>query len=263
MCVHCAAPLHVEVMGERVSCPYCRGTCHFAARNEVKEYVEPGVEQMTEAQRMQMLASQSPFSLPNGLESGDLPEQYEHLSMAWQGWQAQRGIFASYGRVSDEDLFFRLTCHLHRKLMLRNEHHRRRALLESSVEVTSRPRYRQLLRCMIARNAALFGDTRAAREWVAPCNARPLDLYMDSAYRVTIAGIDIAGRHYDDALRQVGRQLGEVPMARSYADLSDLYRAAAIELSGDVAGATEQLIRCLKGFARRAATRSSPATSAR
>ena len=208
--------------------------------------MEDAAERMSEAERLQHLASQSRFALPNGFADVSVRPEWASQKSALAAWQNIRRHLP----MASEDHFFTLTCYLHRKHALKNEQYLVRALLESTVEATTKPIYRQLLRCMLARNAARLGDVVAANDWLAPCNARPLDLYMESAYRLSLAAVDTTLGNFQRVLALLGQEAGVLPIASSYEDLCDLYRANALEQMGYLEAAIEQLRDSFMGFRR-------------
>ena len=131
---------------------------------------------------------------------------------------------------------------------MRDQHYQVRAILESALDLTTNPRFRQLLRCMLARNAAWSGDIDAAQRWLALCNSRPLELYMDSAYRLSLAAIHTAKGDYQQVFELLGAQPRMLPIAASYEDLSDLYRANALEKTGQLEAAVQQIEEAIKGL---------------
>lgn len=116
-----------------------------------------------------------------------------------------------------------------------------RGQLESSLEVMTLPRHRQMLRAMITRRAALEGDLRAAEGWLAGCDPYSEDLEMDSQYRVSRALIDTAYGRSDAVLVTLGADAEQVPIQDALDPFAVVLRAHAYERRGDLAAAASQL----------------------
>ena len=241
LCLHCAGLLSIELSGAHITCPYCSTVTQFQARNEVQEYVEPEAAHLSEPQRLHRLAEQCRFEPPPGFDDAPLPEAWRDDRVAWQAWQHARAT------QSEQDLY-RLTAQLYRRCMFRDDHCRQRAILESAIEVMTMPLYRQALRCTLARSAARAGDVQAAREWLVHCNPRPLDVYMDSAYRVARAAVESSRGNFGEVMTLLGSAPGQIPMAAALQDLSELFRAHAIDKMGNRPQAVQLLVEALQGF---------------
>src|SRR5690606_24304791 len=107
-----------------------------------------------------------------------------------------------------------------------------RAILETAIELLPDEGHRHILRCMMARLAVGAGDLNAAAAWMAPCNPRPLDLPMDSAYRYAAATIAAASGRDAEVLGLLGTSAGDVPIAERDEIGCALLRVHALEQCG-------------------------------
>jgi hypothetical protein len=107
-----------------------------------------------------------------------------------------------------------------------------RALLETAIELLPDEGHRHIMRCMMARFAARSGDATAAEQWLAPCNPRPLDLPMDTAYRYASATLATVQQQYDRVVVSLGLESGDVPLAERDELGCALLRIHALEKQG-------------------------------
>ncbi|HJL16978.1 MAG TPA: hypothetical protein RMH99_15035 [Sandaracinaceae bacterium LLY-WYZ-13_1] len=89
-----------------------------------------------------------------------------------------------------------------------------RAVLETGVELLSDEGHRHILRCLLAREAVGGGDPDAAEAWLAACHPRPLELRMDSAYRLATAALATARSDHQGVLTILGE---DTPLAADFA----------------------------------------------
>ena len=120
-----------------------------------------------------------------------------------------------------------------------------RALTEGALEVMMLPRFRQLLRGLLARAAARAGDLRAADAWLTGCDPASEDLEMDSAYRISRAYLATARDDALTVLDALGERFDQIPIQDALEELAAVLRAHAWERRGDLARAQAELVAVL------------------
>jgi hypothetical protein len=148
---------------------------------------------------------------------------------------------------------FHLTVLVSEHLAAARDDERQRALLETAMELLQAPRHRQVLRGTLARNAARVGDLAAADEWLAGCNPRSDDIHVDTAWRLSKAYLCTAREDHAGVLQVLGSRVGDVPIVTSETEACGLFRANALERSGQAQQAEEQLYTIMKTGSRGAA----------
>lgn len=245
MCRNCGAPLRTGHTGGTVTCGYCDTVNVFTPRRE--EPVEPlaAAREMDEEERLELLRRQDgtqpeiPAGIGQLLSGGRLApwKETEALSM----WRTTCGELSSGSDFTSSELLYFLTIILSNHYSEKNDCLRQRALYESALEVLTLPRHRQQIRGMLARNAALAGDPKAGEKWLEPCNPRSEDLQSDSAYRVSKAEILTVKGDWEGVLEILGEDLETVPVDSTLDGKAIVQRANALEMSGRVKEAAEQL----------------------
>ncbi len=129
----------------------------------------------------------------------------------------------------------------------------KRALLESATESLPDSGYRHRLRCRLARLALRAGDGEAAHAWLEPCNPRPIELRQDTDYRLAVAELATRSGAFDKVLVILGERADALPIANEHEVEVSLLRINALERSGRLAEATEQLRGLLLGDTRNVA----------
>jgi hypothetical protein len=94
---------------------------------------------------------------------------------------------------------------------------------------------------MLACEAARVGDITGAEDWLAPCDSRSTDIHADSVYRYALAFVATRKRQPSKVLAVIGRNAGRIPMATSFDAVAAVYRADALERSGDLEAAVAEL----------------------
>ncbi len=232
ICEHCGAPLQAQLTGGNTECTYCGATTQLVQRDESRDLAEAAEAQqsaVSEAERVQQLRAQDeqslapPESLQPLLRGRELdPTQLELAQSEWKS--ARRRLLGGGGFAASERLFY-LTVLIAPLLEDRHE----RPLLESAIELLPDPCHRQVLRCRMAQKATLAGDLEAAEGWLRPCNPRPTDIRMDTAYRIATACLATARQDFNGVLNQLGDRVGDVPIADEREDEATLFRINAIE----------------------------------
>jgi hypothetical protein len=98
-----------------------------------------------------------------------------------------------------------------------------------------------VLLCMMARQAARAGEMEAAEEWLADCDPRSADIYMDTSWRYARGFIDTIRRDYQKVLAVLGSTFDDVPIADAFDYSCAVLRANAHEKLGDAATAAQEL----------------------
>jgi hypothetical protein len=114
-------------------------------------------------------------------------------------------------------------------------------MIETALEYLTEPRHRQVLHCMLARNAGRVGDTTAAEYWLSLCSTHSDDLIMDSAYRFSHAWVSTIKGEFQNVIQVLGARIDDVPIADSEDDICAVLRANAHERLGQLPTAVEQL----------------------
>lgn len=113
--------------------------------------------------------------------------------------------------------------------------------VEAALELAATRRQQQVLRGMLACDAALAGQLGAAEQWLAPCDPESEDLASHSAHRLAIGLIATVKRDWRGVLAALGPRVGDVPLADGDSPLAVWLVAHALESSGDVAQAETEV----------------------
>jgi DNA-directed RNA polymerase subunit RPC12/RpoP len=249
LCPQCGAPVDARPEGGTFACKYCGTQVAVAARPVAGTAPETNAAAMSDAQRLDLLRAQAdkPFLPPPELRylmhGGQLsPDQVDAALQEWQKARSQMTTGAT--PAAAEGLYF-LTLLLDQYYGLKNDREHERGLLETASELLTDPRYVQEIRGIMARRAADAGELDAAEKWLAPCDPRPTDLPMDSAYRVSRAYIAVRRGQWDDVLKLLGETAQEIPIADQYAAVCAVWRANAMEKLGRLDRAKTLLIQLM------------------
>lgn len=246
-CARCGAPLAARIEGGSFDCTYCGAQNRLAARDEKQDRVEANKPKtIAESVRFARLREQQgqgesmPQRLLDLTQFGELrPENVAPARRAWIAARAELERARSF--PVSERLFF-LTVLLVPHLNDREQ----RAVLETAVERLTDAGHRHVLRCMLSRRAARFGDREAAVDWLEPCDQRPLDLTMDTAFRYAAATLAAVARKPDEVLALLGSHPGDVPLAERDSLGCDLLRIDALAAVGQGDEATRRYERLWK-----------------
>lgn len=185
---------------------------------------------MSEMERMARLRDQESRGddLPSSLH--DLVDVdgrllVEQAEEAKRRWLVAREEICRASSFSASERLFSLTV----LLVPRGKPRQRRAVLETAIELVSDEGHRHILRCLLARYAVGAGEPDAAEAWLALCNPRPLDLRMDTAYRLAAATLATARRDHDAVLAILGE---DTPLADAHALDCTLLQIHALEARG-------------------------------
>ena len=119
----------------------------------------------------------------------------------------------------------------------------RRALHEASLEAMPSPAMRQGMLAYLAAGAAGQGDLEGARTWLKRMDPRSTNLLADSQYRMSETLIATAEQRYDAVLEVLGARPTDVPIHYVESSRAAMYRANALEKTGNLDGAVEELLR--------------------
>lgn len=228
-------------------CQYCQSSVQVEGRDETAEFeAVQQAAQMDEAERFEKLRAQAvqPPLLPQSLAhlavgSVLLPQ---HVDSAMSEWRQARTELAARGEFPVAERLFHLTRLLSAHLATTgSDEMRRRALLETAMELLQAPRHRQVLRGTLACNAARVGDLEAADAWLAGCNPRSDDIHVDTAWRFSKAYVCTVRGDWNGVMQVLGSRLGDIPIVNSEVEACGVLRAHAVEQLGNPGQATEQL----------------------
>lgn len=259
LCGGCKRAIGVPVAGGAVTCNHCDTEIEIGPRPEpslvpADRHPTPITERLAALRAQDGAPLRPPGTLPLSLMGWHGEADDKKRDAALEAWQAARlGLGSGSPGDNDEAHLYFLTLALNNYYGVTRDLERRRALLESAVELCTTARHRQVLYCELARAAARADDLDAAEAWLAPCDPEPDDLYMDSAYRFTRAFLASRAEDWSAVLDQLGRELDEIPVADFMDHLCALYRAHALEMSGDADSAIatlEAAMRRLRGTPR-------------
>jgi DNA-directed RNA polymerase subunit RPC12/RpoP len=244
-CERCGAPLAGLPSGGQVTCSYCRSTLLIAGRvterRQETRIDEPSRLAGLRAQ-LSALEEQAIIRTPAGLEhfAGMLNNPATRaagLEGVRQGWEKTRAVvMANPGaNPAAEEHLFRLAIFIAERYREVEDHVRARAMLETALGLLADQDLRDMLRCRLARAAALMGDRVAALGWLSDVNPRPIHLEPDIEYRTARALAAHLEGQPQSVLNLIGRQAGELPLPGSL--LLSCVRAHALAAVGDTAAA--------------------------
>ncbi len=252
VCQSCGAPFDATIAGGQIRCTYCSATNVVTRRDESADRTraqEALGATISESERHAQLRlqDQGPESVPESLvpwmTGATLNPQF--LPQAQQDWQfARQQLAAASTAFNITERFFWLTV----LLVDHVEPRQQRALLETAAELLSDTRHRHVVRCMLARRAAQYGDSQGAAAWLSTCNARSTDLVMDTAFRYASATLAAAQNDAAKIFELLGHRAGDVPLADRQQFACDLLRAHALELSGRAREASVELRAWIERF---------------
>jgi len=252
ICGHCGAPLEVPTAGGHVTCNYCGRHSQLGGRDERADIAAARSKQpVNEPERFQRLMAQDgkplmpPQSLQHYLVGGGMPQQL--VPGALQDWNSARAEVQAGGPYGTHERLYFLTLLLNGALGSMNDEQRRRALLETTLEVLNTPRHKQVLRCTLARQAVRAGDLQAATEWLAPCDPYSDDIHMDTAFRFSQAFLATAKSDWRAVLHYLGPRTGDVPIADGSDEVCGVLRANAYEKQGRADVAVQMLTEMAQG----------------
>lgn len=202
---------------------------------------------MSEAQRFERLRAQDGKPLmppPNlrGLCSGGglAPNKHDE---AHAMWHAALGEIQSAPSFPTEERLYWTAFMLARHYAEIGQRVRVAPLVEATLPWLREARHQQTLTGLLARNWSFLGDHATAAQLVARLDPRSDDLQIDSCYRFSAAYAAIMRDDPQAALAVLGMNLDDVPISDAYDTVCGVYRAHALERTGRVDLAQQQLAR--------------------
>ena len=230
-CSVCSAPVIAELGIGVAKCERCGGEARIPSRPR-EPSVPPSVD---EASRVAALFAQLEEFDPKGPLVPWIPAdlqrfetmtaQPEHRSAGLAGLRAAWEEARASGDVSR---FFRIGQALGRIYAEVDEHHRSRAVLESTLVYVDTREQRDMIRCRLARHALRAGDEDAHVAWLEECDPHPTRLEVDGEIRSTRALRAYKREDFSAVLDALGRSHTEVPLAFPIAPLGLTLRAHAL-----------------------------------
>ena len=252
-CQNCGAPLTAEVAGGTYTCGYCSAVNQLTRRDDSGDLEKARLaanSDVSESERIAKLRLQDrdphPTPAMDFIVDGAVPPHL--LSAATEAWKKLRVELGTHPAfVLQERLFF-LTLYLAPRLDGQSQ----RAFVETAIEILDDERYRQILRCLLARIAARNGDVASAAAWLSYGNPRSLDLEMDTAYRYAAATIAIVKDDATAVVDLLGITEGDIPLADRDEPACRMLRIHAKQMQGRVEDAGRELLAriSLQGLAR-------------
>lgn len=245
-CPSCGAPLQLPRQGGQIQCGYCRASLTVAGRDDTPLQTA-GASLLSEPERMQGLWAQAstfgmkplPPEMRAALAGGPLTAARVGAALGLWRVYCQR---AAAGDAAAGDLAVLMVGSIASYFSsVARDPARQRALSETTLEALRDSSQRQVIRCQLARLALRGGDLASARSWFGACDPRAAELQADTAYRLTYAHLTTAARAFDDVLVALGPTPSSVPVALPSRLPAAVLRANALERTGDVPGAVEQL----------------------
>ncbi|RLB52862.1 MAG: hypothetical protein DRJ42_13660 [Deltaproteobacteria bacterium] len=243
-CGKCLAPIDATVDGGSVTCGYCGAVSQVARRDESADLAaaqNAAQSTISESERHARLRDQDrqPAPFPDRIAALLVDEHLAPAKVAeaeamWRDAMGQLSVATSFPVLAR---FFHLTVLLAPYI----EERRRRAILETAVEVLPDDGHRHVLRCLLAREAARAGDFAAAEAWLAPVNPKSMDLAMDTAYRFAAATVGSAKRDYATVTQLLGFEPDDVPLANREQLACDVLRVDALEKLGKTDAAAAEV----------------------
>lgn len=201
---------------------------------------------MSEAQRFDRLRQQDgkpllpPPSLQHLFEGGGIPPQ--NVPAAQQEWQRAHGETRAGGGYPAEERLYHLTLGLNSAFRQTQQDAQARTVVESALDVMREPRHRQMCHAILARAAARVGDIAGAEAWLATCNPHSDDLQSDTAWRFSRAFTSTSTGDFQKVLAVLGSRMGDIPIDDSHDAIAAVYRANALERTGQGQLAGDQLL---------------------
>lgn len=252
-CAQCGGPLEAALPGALVQCHYCGASLQVGARDD-RAVLDAGPRPpVDEEERLRRLRAQDgkpllpPPSVQHLFGPGGTIEAWK-VQEAISVWNASRTEVGRTGSPEAAERLYFLTLVLYQQAGDDAEAaHRKRAMLESALDVLRLPRHRQVMLCALSRLAVFDGDQAAAESWLASCDPRSDDLESDSQYRFSRAVLHTARAQWPGVIAALGPDAQRVPIHDALDAACALLRANAVERSGDVPRAVGLLREMMAG----------------
>lgn len=253
LCPQCGAPIEGAIAGGSVTCRYCNANAVVAPRDESRDKAIAAVQSpVSEAERFQRLREQDhkpmlpPPALQHLVVNGSLPPELVPQALS-EFQRARQEVTSGAGSFGATERLYFSTLLLYGTLSRQRKDAEVRGLLETARDALTDPRHRQVLHGMLARNAARVGDLPAAEEWLRLCNTRAADIQMDTAYRFSRAYVSTKAGDLQTVLQALGTRIDDVPIADGQDEICALLRANALERTGQLQQAVEQIVQISSG----------------
>lgn len=235
-CENCGGPLQTSLAGGAVACRFCGAGNQVRMRDEVLAVPQVAI---AEPERIARLRTQDgrpmlpPPSLAQLVPGGQLPPwKVQEAVAVWLATRRELRQSPSSYEAAERLMF--LTMILSNHFAKPEDQLRRRAMLESALEVATLPRHKNVLRGYLSRSAARIGDLRAAEQWLAACDPRSDDLESDSAWRMSKAMLETARGRWGAVIEALGQTAHDVPIHDAMDSVCALLRANAWERLGQL-----------------------------
>jgi hypothetical protein len=243
-CPHCGAPVSIDPSAGAAACPSCGAHIALPAR-AAKRPDSAESSSNLESSRLERLRAQDgkpllpPPDMRHLMRAGVLsPDQADEAAKMWR---RTRDELAAGGTAALEERLYFLTLLLYQHYNRANDYSKSRALLEEASSLLTDKRYVQETRCMLARSAVLRKEYDVAEKWLALCDPAPDDLHMDTAFRMSTAYLATVRGDWDTALRCLGQNIDEIPIADESDGFCGVMRANALERKGQLDKAKLQM----------------------
>jgi hypothetical protein len=240
LCWTCGAPVTATPAGSNGNC----AACGNPAPTRPRQQVLPPPQGRTPGAQDPALRAQDhrPLLPPPGIaflfEGGGIAaHRIAEAQMAWQGARRR----AAQGEAAAGEEVVMLARELASAAENGGDALRARGLLEASLEVVQFPRHRAVLLGALIRAAVRAGDTEAALRWWQHFEGSAPDLETDSEWRVSTAVVATARGDFNTVLAALGRTFEEIAIQDALDPQAALFRANALEKSGQLPAARAQL----------------------
>jgi len=262
LCPQCGAPVTGPAGGGQFQCGYCRTVGTIAARDDRSAGRASPLSPEQENARIQRLWLQlQQAESPQG-NAGDpydlnmvitdvahlLQTPPAEFAAAWQqAWNGAVAMLHQDPSAVQQRRVFWLAQILGSSINPERgrddaEWERRRAVIETALDLLPDPGHRQILRGNLFGRALRSGDVAAAERWLAGCDPAPGYLSLDSDYRTSVAMLEIVRRNWGGVIAVLGWRPTDLPWAKPLAARAGLYRAHALEEMGYAPQALEQYL---------------------
>lgn len=223
-CINCGAPQRVPPGGGTIECTHCRSALVVEARRS--EAAQPTRPPLPDS-----AYDVQPFLRDSGQDGKPWSESIPVLERLWT--EARREPERDDGYP-----LYASTLMLSAGHGAQHDQQRRRAVLETALELLPDRGHRCIVRCHLARAANRLGEREAAEAWFAPCDPRGLAPRAADEVRVTEASLANARGDHARVLELV---LPARQATGASASLGAQLRIDSLEKVGRLAEARDEL----------------------
>jgi hypothetical protein len=248
-CPRCGAPLRCPREGGAPTCAYCGSTANVGPRAPHAPATAGAGK--SEEERIALLwtqrddASSASYFRPTppGLERFERMNIGPEEAIPWlrDEWRSILVRMRLGRSPALESRALWIAAMLGSQYGMATDYLRRRAILESALELLTDENARHVLRCYLSRGAVLLSDLPSAVAWLAEADPRSLSLEVDSERRSAAATLACACGRWQEALDAVGRTSLAVPLAPYIDEQVAWIRVHALEESRDLQAAEAAL----------------------